>query len=283
MPELSDAHAMAIERSCAVTAVALSGQRREGVRLVTGAHREFSVSSALDFVHVPYPSLGHDWTRRTLTCGVALQCSPSKERLAEYRLNELSTRELVALTLVEAGAATRLGRLDLAGTAARGATAAPRPRDAARRRRCRGDAQPRSRRWRAAGRRWRLHPLMGRLPLAYTMPQGLSDKLRRSFGRMPWTTTQKRVPRPYSVPVGGDGGVRNPNLPPPSRPQDNDLDVTPDHRPGHPVSGVERVDEELHAGPRRGPRAPAHQSYACSRRRHRPTSGNGSPSTPIAR
>ena len=36
MTELSDAHAMAIERSCAVTAVALSGQRREGVRLVTG-------------------------------------------------------------------------------------------------------------------------------------------------------------------------------------------------------------------------------------------------------
>ncbi len=49
---------MAIERSCAVTAVALSGQRREGVRLVTGDNRGFSLSSALDFVHVPYPSLG---------------------------------------------------------------------------------------------------------------------------------------------------------------------------------------------------------------------------------
>ena len=47
----------------------------------------------------------HDWTRRTLTCGVALQCSPSKERLAEYRLNELSARELRALTLIEAGVA----------------------------------------------------------------------------------------------------------------------------------------------------------------------------------
>jgi nitric oxide reductase activation protein len=79
-----------------------------------------------------------------------------------------------------------------------------------------------------------IHPLLGQLPLAYTVPQGLSDKLRRSFGRMPWTTTQKRLPRPYSVPMGGDGGVRNPNLPPPSRPQDNDLDITPDHRPGIP-------------------------------------------------
>ena len=103
MTELSDAHAMAIERSCAVTAVALSGKRREGVRLVTGEHREFGLNTALDFVHVPYPSLERDWTRRALTCGVALQCSPSKERLVEYRLNELSARELRALTLVDSG------------------------------------------------------------------------------------------------------------------------------------------------------------------------------------
>jgi nitric oxide reductase activation protein len=51
---------------------------------------------------------------------------------------------------------------------------------------------------------------------------------------MPWTSTQKRRPRPYSVPVGGDGGVRNPNLPPPSRPEDNDLDIAPDRRQGIP-------------------------------------------------
>ncbi len=36
------------------------------------------------------------------------------------------------------------------------------------------------------------------------------------------------------MPAGGDGGVRNPNLPPPSRPHENDLDITPDHRPGIP-------------------------------------------------
>ena len=105
MAELSDAHALAIERSCALTAVALSKQRREGVRLVTGDRRRFSLSSALDFVYVPYPPLVHDWTRRTLTCGVALQCSPSKDRIVEYRLNKLSARELDALTLIEAGVA----------------------------------------------------------------------------------------------------------------------------------------------------------------------------------
>src|ERR1700742_2777462 len=100
----SDARAMALERSCAVTAVALSEQRRQGARLITGDHRAFGVNSALTFVHVPYPAMS-DWTRRSLTCGVALQCSPSKERVTEYRLHELSARELRALTLVDAGVA----------------------------------------------------------------------------------------------------------------------------------------------------------------------------------
>lgn len=79
MTDLSDAHAMTLERSCAVTAVALSEQRREGVRLVTGTQRTFGLNAALTHVHVPYPARP-DWSRRTLTCGVALQCSPSKDR-----------------------------------------------------------------------------------------------------------------------------------------------------------------------------------------------------------
>src|ERR1700712_3702293 len=105
MSELFESHPLAVERSCAVTAVALSGQRREGVRLVSGQRRDFGLSSTLDFIHVPYPPPARDWTRRTLTCGVALQCSPSKDRIIDYRLNELSARELTALTLVEGGVA----------------------------------------------------------------------------------------------------------------------------------------------------------------------------------
>src|SRR3984885_11678825 len=233
MIELSDAHAMAIERSCAVTAVALSGRRREGVRLVTGEHRGFSLSPQLDFVHVPYPSIERDWTRRTLTCGVALQCAPSKERLATFRLNELSARELRAITLVEARVALGWiasnwpGLLVEAHRVLPDLPALPAETDA-------GEIVNRAISMSRSTAPLSVHPLLGRLPLAYTMPQGLADKLRRSFGRMPWTTTQKRLPRPYSVAVGGDGGVRNPNLPPPSRPQDNDLDITPDHRPGIP-------------------------------------------------
>ncbi|CAA0114613.1 Uncharacterised protein [Mycolicibacterium vanbaalenii] len=233
MSELSDAHAMAIERSCALSAVALSEQRRTGAHLVTGQHRGFGLSSMLDVVHVPYPVTDRLWTRRTLTCGVALQCSPSKDRLTDYRLNELSGRELSALALVEAGVAlgwiaanwpgllTEMRRLlpDLEISSA--------------------DMDAKEMLNRAVVLARTKHPLvvdpiLGSLPRAYTMPQGLSDKLRRSFGRLPWTTNQKRAPQPHSVPAGGDGGVRNPNLPPPSRPQDNDLDVTPEHRPGIP-------------------------------------------------
>jgi nitric oxide reductase NorD protein len=232
MAETSDAHAMALERSCAVTAVALSEQRREGVRLVTGDRRTFGLNATLTFVHVPYPA-APDWTRRTLTCGVALQCSPSKERITGYRLNELSARELRALTLVEAGVALGWITSRWPGLLPELRRLLPDIRveaddmDAA-------EMLNRAFALAATGRTLTLHPVLGSLPLAYTTPQGLADKLRRSLGRMPWTTTQKRQPRPYSVPVGGDGGVRNPNLPPPSRPQDNDFDVTPDHRPGIP-------------------------------------------------
>lgn len=230
--EYSDGRAMALERSCAVTAVALSEQRREGVRLVTGERRGFGLDAALTFVHLPYPAPS-DWTRRTLTCGVALQCSPSKERVTEFRLNELSARELRALTLVE-------GAVALGWIASRWPGLLPEVQ------RLLPDVHPqaadmdgaqmldRAIGLAATGLELTVPPLLGALPLAYTAPQGLTDRLRRSFGRMPWTTTQKRRPRPYSVPVGGDGGVRNPNLPPPSRPQDNDLDVTPQHRPGIP-------------------------------------------------
>ncbi len=232
MVELADARAMALERSCAVTAVALSEQRREGVRLVTGDRRAFGLSGQLTFVHVPYPAAA-GWTRRTLTLGVALQCSPSKERLAHYRLNELSASELRALTLVEAGVALGWIASRWPGLLPEARRVLPELHAEA------GDLDAlrmlnRAVTLAASGQALTLHPLLGSLPLALTAPQGVADKLRRSLGRMPWTTTQKRLPRPYSVPVGGDGGVRNPNLPPPSRPQDNDLDITPDHRPGIP-------------------------------------------------
>ena len=100
MADLDDTTAMALERSCSLTAVALSEERRAGVRLVTGEHRGFGLNSSRTFIHVPYPRLGVDWTRRSLTCGIALQSSSSKDRIGEYRIDELSAREVRALTIV---------------------------------------------------------------------------------------------------------------------------------------------------------------------------------------
>ena len=224
--------AMAFERSGELTAVALSDERRDDARLVTGTGRAFSLNAAGHTVHVPYPP-HRTWNRRTVTCGVALQCAPSKERLAAFHLNELSAPEVRALTVVEAGVALGwvaarwpglMSEIDRMTT-----DLDPTDPDT--------DAETMVRRAIDLARAGGVHdvdPLFGRLPTAFTAPTAWTDKLVRRFGRMPWTTTQKRMPQPYSVPVGGDGGVRNPNLPPPSRPADNDIDRTPEHRPGIP-------------------------------------------------
>jgi nitric oxide reductase NorD protein len=199
---------------------------------MTGDRRSFSLNTALSVVHVPYPPAAPDWTLRTLTCGVGLQCSPSKERIAAYRLQDMSGRELRALTVVEAGVAlgwiasrwpgllAEIRRLvpdlDIGDSSMAAAEMFDHAIELARTR------QPLS-----------THPLLGTLPSAFSASRGLVGAIRR-YGRMPWTSTQKRHPRAYSVPVGGDGGVRNPNLPPPSRPDDNDLDITPERRQGIP-------------------------------------------------
>src|SRR3546814_503057 len=94
-------HALRVERSCALVATALSDGRRRGARLVSGERRSFGVNTARTAVTVPYPALSSDWTLRSLSCGIALQCAPSKDRIAEFALQELSPRELLALTIVE--------------------------------------------------------------------------------------------------------------------------------------------------------------------------------------
>lgn len=227
-----DAGALSLERSCALTAVVLSERRRDDVRLVTGEHRSFGLSPSRRIVHVPYP-VASGWSRRTLTCGVALQCSPSKERIAAYRLYELSARERRALIVVEAsvalgwiatrwpGLVAELQRvvpdLEIASPELDGQQMLERATALARSR------QP------LAG-----HPLLGSLPIGAPAHSGLAAVVRRRFGRMPWNTTRKDTPRAYSVPVGGDGGVRNPNLPPPSRPEDDDIEIRSDQRAGIP-------------------------------------------------
>jgi len=98
-------HALSIERSCAVMASALSEGRCEQVRLMSGGRRTFSMNTARTALNVPYPALAPDWTLQTLACGIALQCSPSKQRIAKYALGALTARQAAALSIVEGGVA----------------------------------------------------------------------------------------------------------------------------------------------------------------------------------
>ncbi len=282
MAELSDAHAMALERSCAVTAVALSDQRRDGVRLVTGITAHVRLECSPHARPRPLSAwVQLDAQNPDMRCGTAVfAVEGSPGRLPVERA--VGARAPCA-ALVEAGVAIGWIASRWPGLLAELQRTLPDIDAAAGRHGCPGDARPGHHSGAQTSQPLNVHPLLGTLPLAYTMPRGFTDKLRRSFGRMPWTTTQKRLPRPYSVPVGGDGGVRNPNLPPPSRPQDNDLDITPEHRPGIPYpewnTWTKRfmpdhvaVLEKVHT-----------QHARASRRRSPPTSGNGSPNTPIGR
>ncbi|WP_109530707.1 nitric oxide reductase activation protein NorD [Nocardia aurea] len=233
MTDSAAAHALSIERSCAVTAVAFSERRREGVRLMTGERRGFGLNATRRVVHVPYPPIGPGWTRTTLSCGVALQCAPSKDRIARYALHELSPRQLGALSLVEGAVAAGwigdrfpglvpelrriLPDLEIADHDLDGDEILDRAMDLARSRRP------------LTG-----HPLLGNLPLAAPARGALAAAARRVYGRMPWTSSRSDSYRVMSVPVGGDGGARNANLPPPSRPENEDIEIRADQRAGVP-------------------------------------------------
>jgi nitric oxide reductase NorD protein len=227
-------HALRVERSCALVACALSEGRRQGVRLASGERRCFGTNEGRTIVNVPYPALTPHWTLRTLTCGIALQCSPSKDRVARYSLQELAPRELRALTIVE-------GEVALGWVSSRWPGLLPdlrrllpnlEPTS--------GELDGRAMLDRAlalarSSRELRCHPLLGQLPLGGPAQAGLLASIRRMYGRMPWSE-RRRVLSPGfdTIPVGGDGGVQNPNLPPPSRPEEEDLEVRLDQRIGIP-------------------------------------------------
>ncbi|OBG40943.1 MorD protein [Mycobacterium alsense] len=233
MAATTTAPALVVERTCALVAVALSRGRRRGARLVSGERRTFGMNDGRTVIEVPYPALASDWTRRTLTCGVALQCAPSKDLLNGYALHELTPRELRALALVEGRAALgwvseqwpgllpelrrHLGDLDPIGEDLDGAAMLERAMGLARSR------EPLGR-----------YPLLGRLTPSASRGLGLSARALRMRGRMPWSSKKAFTRIGYSIPVAGEGGVRNPNLPPPSRPEDEEIEIRTDQRVGVP-------------------------------------------------
>lgn len=225
---------MTVERSSGLVAVSLSQGRRHGVRLVSGEHAHFGINASRSLVEVPFPAPQQDWTARTMTCGVALQCAPSKDIVANCALPQLNPRETKALTLTEGAVA--LGWVaeqwpGLFGECRRhlpelepiaGGTQAEEIIDRARN---------------LAESRTELvdYPLLGKLTPSTPAARGLAAAAIRIRGRLPWGSKKTHLRIGYSVPVAGEGGVRNPNLPSPSRPEDDEeLDIRADERYGIP-------------------------------------------------
>src|SRR3546814_20880852 len=80
-----------------------------------------------------------------------------------------------------------------------------------------------------------VHPLLGRLPESLPAKDGFLAAVRRAQGRMPWSRTNRYLaPGFHTIPVGGEGNIRSSRLPPPSRPEDDAVDVDPSQRAGMP-------------------------------------------------
>lgn len=233
MTASTTAPALSIERCYTLVAVSLSRGRRQSVRLVSGERRSFGMNAGKSIISVPYPGLAGSWSRRTLTCGVALQCAPSKDLLTGYALDELTPREMQALVIVEGRVALgwisaecpglipecqhHLGDLDAITDQLDGEAMLD---EAMRLARSRAQLGP--------------FPLLGRLTPSAPARFSLSARALRMRGRMPWSSKKASHKVGYSVPVAGEGGVRNPNLPPPSRPEDDEVDIRADQRVGIP-------------------------------------------------
>ncbi len=226
---------LALERDCAIIAAALSDGKRRGVRLLSGEQRCFALRDERTIVGIPYPAPDPGWTLRTLTCGIALQCAPSKDRLAQYPLGELTGRELRALTLVE-------GRVALGWLSKQWPGLSPdmrhwlpalEPLD--------GDLTGPvmfELAMAMASSNAELHcdPLLGQLPPGLPARSSLTAAIRKMRGRMPWSVGNRSLPPGFdTIPVAGESNIRNPNLAPErKRADDDDLLVFVAQRPGVP-------------------------------------------------
>jgi nitric oxide reductase NorD protein len=226
--------ASSLERSCAIVASALSAGECKRLRLMSGERRAFGMNPSRIEMHVPYPPLSPGWTLRTWTCAIALQCSPSKRRIASYTLRALTPRQSMALSWVEGGVAfgwlsahwpglvSELRRFlpDLAMLDADldGAMILERAMALAR-----SPAELNS------------HPILGHLPVGLATKDGLFAALKRAQGRLPWSINKRYISPGYeSMPAGGESNIKSSRIPPPSRPEEDDIEISPDRRAGIP-------------------------------------------------
>jgi hypothetical protein len=226
-------HAGRVERSCAIVASTLSEGRCQGARLISGERRAFGMNASRTEMHVPYPAVSPGWTLRTWTCGIALQCAPSKRRIAAYTLRALTPRQATALSLVEAGVA--LGWLSSRW-----------PGLVAEVRRFLPDLEAMNGDMEAARilehamalagsrRELRGHPLLGLLPMGLPTKEGLLAALKRAQGRMPWSINKRYISPGYESIPAGESDIKSSRLPPSSRPEEDDIEIRADQRAGIP-------------------------------------------------
>lgn len=224
---------MSAQAGYALVADVLSAGRRTDARVVSGEERGFGLNTSRTVVHVPHPPWPADWTARSISVGIALQCSPSKDRIAAFALDDLSPRERRGVALAEGRVAVAWVVATWPGFASEVGRLLPdvEPGDPD----LDGDAIVASGVRMAAGRQpFAVPAILGHLPPVAWRRKGLAASLHRRYGRMPWSSRETAKERIYSIPVGGEGGVRNPNLPPPSRPEDEELEASPGKRVGVP-------------------------------------------------
>lgn len=226
-------NALGIEQSCSFLAVAFSAGKRKGTRLVSGERREFGLNPTRTHVKVPWPVLGKDWSTRTLSCGVALQCAPSKDLIAHFPIAELSPRERSALRIVEGGAALGWIQLNWPGLIPECKRLMP-DLEIIKENISIDELIYRVERLANSTSTLKSYALLGQLPSPENVDHSVIAKLRRMRGRLPWTSKQKLSRGRHTMPVGGEGGIQNPNLPPPSRPENDDIEIRADQRAGIP-------------------------------------------------
>lgn len=228
-------------------APALSQGRRLTGRLVTGKRSAFFTGRNCEIVYVPYPIIGADKTLRTVTCGLALQASPSKEALAALPLHELRASERDALSIVEGEVAMAWAIEHWPGLEADLRRALP-------------DLRPRklvdidgkelveealSLNKRQSG--IQVPEILGLLPIDERAKKSLASRLRAG-SRMPYSIRKSQpVKVLFAIPVGGSGGVRSKNVQPPPSDQD-EPEVQVERKVGIPYDEWDIFKQRYHKG-----------------------------------
>ncbi len=223
-----------IERCCTLIAAGLSGGVCKRVRLVSGEQRVFAATSSMAELYAPYPAQSPGWTLRTWTCGIALQCAPSKKRLESFTLSALTDRQSVALLLVEGAVA--LGWLGNHWPGLVKEVKRLLPDMEALDENMEGEEMlERAIKLAKSNATLLTHPVLGALPKGLAGKRGILAALQRAQARAPWSINKRYISPGYeSIPAGGESNIKSSRLPSASKPEEDDIEIRANQRAGIP-------------------------------------------------